>query len=107
SLGRLVQDLDLVLNIVDLQILDIVGPTSKLYFEQEASDIDLWVAGFSHRFHASLEEGVVRLPKNFENVNSDLLDKSRKLREIEATYGQEKKGLISIKGKKGIVTLHE
>src|SRR5690606_15478274 len=79
SLGRLVQDLDLGLNIVDLQILDIDGPTSKLYFEQEASDIDLWVAGFSHRFHASLEEGVVRLPKNFENVNSDLLDKSRKL----------------------------
>ena len=107
NLGRLAQDLDLVLKIVDLQILEIANPSSKLYFEQEASDIDLWVTGFSHRFHASLEEGVVRLPKSFENVNSDLLDKSRKFREIEATYGKEKKGLISIKGQKGIVTLHE
>jgi len=106
-LGRLDQALDLHLKIVDLQIQEIAPPATKLHFEQEASDIDLWVSGFSHRFHATLEEGVVRLPKSFENVDSDLLDKSRKLREIQATYGRDQTGLISIKGQKGIITLHE
>ena len=107
NLRRLTRDLDLALKIVDLQILEIANPASKIYFDQEASDIDLWVTDFSHRFHASLEEGVVRLPKSFAEVKSNLLDKSRKLREIDAAFGKERTGLISIKGQRGIVTLHE
>jgi len=82
-------------------------PTAEISIEQESSEIRLVVTDFSHRFNATIEQGVVRLPKSYENVNSNILDKGKKLREIEATYGNEKEGLIVIKGLKGIVTLQE
>jgi hypothetical protein len=107
KLERLTQELDMSMKIVDFQVAEITNPFAEISIEQESADITLSVAHFSHRFTATLEEGVVRLPKSFENVNSEMLDKGRRLRKIEATYGKEKKGIISINGKKGIVTLND
>ncbi|WP_222984141.1 hypothetical protein [Flagellimonas meishanensis] len=107
NLERLTQDVDLNMKIADFRINQILTAESEITIEQESSDIDLKVTDFPHRFEATLEQGVVRLPKSFENVNSTMLDKGRKLREIEATYGKEVRGLISIQGIKGIVTLRE
>ena len=101
------QDLDLTLKIADLRVRQISNATAEISIEQESSDIMLTVTDFSHRFDATLEQGVVRLPKSFENVDSKLLDKGSRLREIRATYGTEKKGLISINGIKGIVTIND
>lgn len=107
KLDRLAQEVDLKLKIVDFRVYEIINPSAEIAIEQESADISLSVTNFSHRFTATLEEGVVRLPKSFENVNSEMLDKGRRLRKIEATYGQEKKGSISINGEKGIVTLND
>lgn len=106
-LERLTEDVDLNMKIADFRVAQITDPEAEIAIKQESSDINLTIAGFSHRFKATLEQGVVRLPKSFENVNSTLLDKGRKLREIEAAYGSDKDGQITIKGLKGIVTLND
>ncbi len=106
-LERLSQDLDLTMKIADFRVRQILNTTSEINIEQESSDINLTVAGFPHRFAATLEQGVVRLPKSFENVDSKLLDKGRRLREIRATFGDPQTGSISIQGVKGIVTINE
>nr|WP_299346361.1 hypothetical protein [Allomuricauda sp.] len=107
NLDGLAQDADLTMKIADFRVRQIIQPETSITLEQESSDISLTISDFSHRFEATLEQGVVRLPKSFENVKSDMLDKGRKLRKIEATYGKEKQGSIRINGIKGIVTLRE
>lgn len=107
NLEQLSEDVDLTMKIADFRVRMISNAEADINIEQESSDINLTVTGFSHRFDATLEQGVVRLPKSFENVNSKLLDKGSRLREIQATYGTDKSGLISIKGVKGIVTIND
>ncbi len=107
EISKLTKDVDLNMKIADFKVSKILAPAAEISIVQESSEIRLVVSDFSHRFNATLEQGMVRLPKSFENVNSNMLDKGRKLREIEATYGNEKMGLIVIKGSKGIVTLQE
>ncbi len=107
KLERLAQEVDLKMKIADFRVYEVTNPSAEISIEQESADITLSVANFSHRFTATLEEGVVRLPKSFENVDSEMLDKGRRLRKIVATYGSEKKGSISIQGQKGIVTLND
>ncbi|MEN1785052.1 MAG: hypothetical protein AAGF77_07930 [Bacteroidota bacterium] len=107
TITKLLGDTDLTMKIADLKVMQIAAPAMEINIEQESSDINLMVAGFSHRFEATLEQGVVRLPKPFENVNSNILDKGRKLRKISATYGKNQTGSINIFGIKGIVTLRE
>ncbi len=106
-LERLTQDVDLSMKIADFKVTTIASSNTEIAIEQESSDIDLKVTDFSHRFEATLEQGLVRLPKSFQNVDSKMLDKGKKLREITATYGKENSGTITIKGIKGIVTLRE
>ena len=106
-LERLGQEVDLTMRVADFRVEQIIEPETEIVIEQESSDIQLTVTDFSHQFTAILEQGVVRLPKSYENVNSNMLDKGKKLREIAATYGKEKLGLISISGLKGIVTIHD
>ncbi|MEM8927340.1 MAG: hypothetical protein AAGC45_03995 [Bacteroidota bacterium] len=107
NLERLLQSAELKLKIADFKVVQIIGPKAEINLEQESSDISLRVTNFSHRFSATLEQGVVRLPKSFENVVSEMLDKGKKLRKIEATYGKGREGFISIAGLKGIVTLSD
>ncbi|MDT0621457.1 hypothetical protein [Croceitalea vernalis] len=107
EIKSLSKDVDLSMKIADFRISKILEPATEISIEQESSEVILVVTDFSHVFKATLEQGVVRLPKSFENVNSNILDKGRKLREIEATYGDEKMGSIVINGLKGIITLQE
>ncbi len=107
NLERLTRDVDLTMKIADFRVEQIVAPETEIAIEQESSDINIRVSDFAHTFEATLEQGVVRLPKSFENVDSEMLDKGRKLRKIQATYGKDRKGAIRINGIKGIVTLRE
>ncbi|MDT0607507.1 hypothetical protein [Croceitalea rosinachiae] len=107
EISKLTKDIDLSMKIADFRVFKILEPAAEISIEQESSEIRLAVTHFSHHFKATLEQGLVRLPKSFENVNSNMLDKGRKLREIEATYGHEKMGSIVIQGLKGIITLQE
>ncbi len=107
NVERLSEDMDMTMKIADFRIAQIIAPETEIAIEQESSDISIQVTDFSHQFQATLEQGVVRLPKSFENVNSEMLDKGRKLRKIDATYGKDILGSIRINGLKGIVTLRE
>lgn len=107
ELNRLHKEVDMTLRIADFRVAEIVNPTVEITIEQESSEISLNVTNFSHQFDATLEQGLVRMPKSFENIESKMLDKGKKLRKINATYGKNTQGRISIIGKKGVVLLKE
>jgi len=107
ELNRLKTSVDMNMRVADFRVSKILDPNADISIEQESSEVNLNVTGFSHRFEATLEEGLVRLPKSFENIDSKMLDKGKKLREIKATYGKSKTGRISVTGKKGVVLLKE
>ncbi len=107
ELNRLRTSVDMNMRVADFRVSEILDPNTDIVIEQESSEVNLNVTGFSHRFEATLEEGLVRLPKSFENIDSKMLDKGKKLREIRATYGKSKAGNISVIGKKGVVLLKE
>jgi len=104
---RLKKDIDLNLKISDLWVERILTPSSRISLDQESSEMNINIFNFPHEFSATLEEGLVRLPKTFHNVDSKMLDKGKKLREIKARYGKNGKGKITIIGKKGVVLLKE
>ena len=105
--NRLDMDIDLTMKIADFRLSQIVDPQAIIAITQESSEIVLDVTNFPLRFEATLEEGLVRLPKSFENVNSKMLDKGKRIREIPATYGKNPQGKISISGKKGVILLKD
>lgn len=107
ELSQLQKDIDLTIRVAELRVSKILDPNADIAIEQESSEISLNITDFSHQFKATLEEGLVRLPKSFENVGSKILDKGKKLREIHASYGNDAKGSITITGKKGVVQLKE
>lgn len=107
QLSRLTKDADLTLRVADFRVSKILNPEADITIDQESSEVSLNITDFPHQFKAILEEGLVRLPKSFKNVDSKMLDTGSRLREINATYGKEVKGKISITGKKGVVLLKE
>jgi len=107
ELNRLKTTVDMTLRVADFRIMEILDPKVDIAIEQESSEVNLNVRDFSHRFKATLEQGLVRLPKSFKNVESKMLDKGKKLREIQADYGDNQEGSITINGRKGVVLLKE
>lgn len=107
ELERLTNEVDMTLKIADFRIAKIESTTANISIKQESSEVSLNVTDFPHQFEATLEQGLVRMPKSYENIDSKMLNKGTKLREIKATYGKNSKANISINGKKGIVLLKE
>lgn len=107
ELDRLSDEADMTLRVADFRVAKITNANAAISIEQESSEISLNVTDFPHQFDATIEQGLVRLPKSFQNIDSEILDKGKKLRKITATYGNETKGSVSIKGKKGVVLLKE
>lgn len=106
-LNRLDKDIDLSMKIADFRVSQILDPQADIAIAQESSEIVLDVTNFPLRFDATLEEGLVRLPKSFENVGSIMLDKGKRIREISATYGKNPQGKVTISGKKGVILLKD
>ncbi|WP_413978750.1 hypothetical protein [Maribacter sp. 2307UL18-2] len=107
ELERLETSVDLDMKIADFRVSEILGDDTDIAIVQESSEVSLNISGFSHEFEATLEQGLVRLPKSYENIDSKMLDKGKKLREISASYGKTLQGKVSITGKKGVVLLKE
>lgn len=107
ELERLMTSVDLNMKIADFRVSGILGDDTDIAITQESSEVSLNISGFSHGFNATLEQGLVRLPKSYDNIDSKMLDKGKKLREINATYGSSLQGKVSIIGKKGVVLLKE
>ncbi|WP_161436601.1 hypothetical protein [Poritiphilus flavus] len=106
-LNQLQNAVDLTLKVTDMRVSEIQGPVVAIDITQESSDINLNISGVSFDFDATLEQGLLRMPKTFRNVDSRVLDSGKRIREINAVYGNNPDGRISIEGKKGIIQLNE
>lgn len=107
QLGAVGDQIHLSMKIADFRVSKIYSPNVTVVLEQESSEVSLNISGLSFMFDATLEEGLLRLPKSFTNVSTTMLDKGKSIREIKAHYGQELSGTVTITGKKGIVLLKE
>ena len=107
TLENLDNEIDLVMKIAEFKVSTIHSADAKINMHQQSSEIILNVKDFSFRFNATLEEGLLRLPKTFENVETHMIDKGKRIRDIKATYGNSKQGSISITGEKGVILLKE
>lgn len=100
-------DINLTMKVVDFRVLKINQPDANVTINQESSDISINISGLSFMFDATLEEGLLRVPKSFSNVKSDIVDKGKSIRKISASLGKLKSGKFSFIGNKGIITLKE
>ncbi len=95
------------LKVTDLSIENIETPNPNIAIDQESSDIALNISDTAFKFSAYLKEGVLKMPITFSNINSNLIDKSEKLRQINATYGNNTTGIIKISGYRGTIILED
>jgi len=105
KLDTLGNDINISMKVTDFKVAKINKSEAFVHIEQQSSDININITGLSFKFKATLEQGVLRIPKSFENIKTFMIDKEKKLREISATYGENKLGKFSITGKKGGVVL--
>ncbi len=107
QLGSVGHGLDLVMKIADFKVSNINRANAKINISQESSEIALNIKDFSFNLEATLEEGLLRLPKSFINIETKMIDEGKRIREIKATYGKGREGTISITGEKGAIILKE
>lgn len=107
EIDTLRNSVDLNMKVSELSIGKIGNAEAQISITQESSEINLNVNGFPHHFTAEMEEGLVRLPKSYEKVNSEILDKDKDLRKISANYDTVGKGTISVQGSKGAVLVRD
>ncbi len=100
-------ELFLTLRIAEIDIHKILKQDAEIDIVQESSEINMDVSGLSFDFKATLEQGLLRVPKTFANVNTDMTNAGRKIREISATYGTEPRGDFSINGIKGVIIISD
>lgn len=102
------ENINLVTEVADIWVSKIQKTNANVTIDQESSELSINVSGMSIDFNASLEQGLLRIPKSFTNIKTDVIDKRRKIREISATYGNSGlKGKFNITGIKGVVILTE
>ncbi|MEX0313520.1 MAG: hypothetical protein AB3N18_05040 [Allomuricauda sp.] len=100
-------ELFLTLRIADIDIHKILKSDAEIDIVQESSEIHMDISGLSFDFRATLEQGLLRVPKTFENVNTNMTNAGRKIREISAEYGTGPRGDFSINGIKGVIIISD
>lgn len=98
---------NLELYLAELRVLKFDTASPSLNINQEISDVYVNISNTSFDFSAQLEQGVLRIPKTMKNVNSKVVDKKNKIRNIIANYGDSEKGTLVFKGLKGVIILKE
>jgi len=106
-LNAIGNQIDLSMKIADFRVSQVQSPEAAIVIDQESSEVSLTISDFSFRFDATLEEGLLRLPKSFKNIETKMLDKGKRIRKINATYGKGFSGTVSITGTKGVILLKE
>lgn len=106
-LNTISEKLNLDLNLAELRVLKLSTAYPKLTVEQRASEVYINISDTNFKFDANLEQGVLRIPKSLQNINSEVIDKKRKIRNISASYNDGGDGRVSFKGFKGVIILKE
>jgi len=107
ELDKLTDDVNLTMKVAEFRVSKILKKDADISIDQVSSEININVSGFDSKFSATLEEGLLRLPKTFENVYSEMINKSKRIRKITATYGNVLSGEVSIVGLKGVILIKE
>ncbi len=95
----------LTLRIAEVEIHRILSPNPEIDIVQESSEIKLDVSGLSFDFRATLEQGLLRVPKSFTNIKTNVTNAGKKIRDITAEYGTGAHGDFSINGIKGAILI--
>lgn len=95
----------LTLRIAEVEIHKILTPDAEIDIVQESSEINMDVSGLAFDFRATLEQGLLRVPKSFADIKTNMTNPGRKVRDITATYGTGDRGDFSINGIKGVIVL--
>ncbi|WP_344929643.1 hypothetical protein [Aquimarina addita] len=101
------ENIDLTMDVADFNAYKITKSNANIDIKQKSSEVHLNISDLNFYFNASLEQGLLRIPKSFTNINTTIIDKSKKLRNVTASYGNDTKGKIQIHGIKGVVILSE
>jgi hypothetical protein len=107
KLETLQNEINLTMKVTDFSVSKINALQPLIYIEQESSQITINIEETSFDFKAKLREGVLRIPKTFKNIKTELIDKVDKVRVINAVYGNNSKGKFTINGEKGSIILQE
>ncbi|MGX1931288.1 hypothetical protein [Flagellimonas sp. 2504JD4-2] len=100
-------ELFLTLRIAEVDIHKILKQDADIDIVQESSEVNLNISGLSFDFRATLEQGLLRVPKTFANVKTTMTNAGRKIREITASYGSGPKGDFAINGIKGVIIISD
>lgn len=101
------EEIRLTTKIADLWVSKIEKPNSRIHIDQESSELNINIAGQSLIFNATLEQGLLRIPTSFTDIHTDVINKGKKIREINATYGNGPYGEFILTGLKGVIILKE
>lgn len=101
------EKISLGMKVAELRVAKINQPDAYVSIDQESSDININITNLSFKFSATLEQGLLRLPKTFYNIENNMIDKSKRIREINGSYGKATSGIFSFTGKKGVIVLKE
>lgn len=99
--------IDLNMNLAELRVKKIKDTNPEVRINQQSSDIHINIKDLSFKFKANLEEGLIRLPKTVSNLKNNIIDKSKRIREISGTYGIKPLGTFTFIGDKGVIVLDE
>lgn len=105
--NKIKEYIHLTMNVTDLRINKITKPDAVINLKQKSSEVNINVSGLRFDFSASLEQGLLRIPKSFTEINTIVIDQSKRLRDITASYGNGTKGTFKIEGIKGVIILTE
>ena len=95
------------MNLAELRVKKIKDTNPEVRINQQSSDIHINIKDLSFKFKANLEEGLIRLPKTVSNLKNNIIDKSKRIREISGTYGIKPLGTFTFIGDKGVIVLDE
>ncbi|MHA7059011.1 hypothetical protein ACWGOQ_0017430 [Aquimarina sp. M1] len=102
------KDINLTLDIADFRVKRITEPDATIAIDQKSSELNINISKLNFDFSASLEHGLLRIPKTFRNIENKVIDEKRRLRDIKAMYGiASNRGTFHITGKKGVIILKE
>ncbi|WP_062060578.1 hypothetical protein [Aquimarina longa] len=108
NIDTLYDDMNLTLEVADVWVSKIQKKNPNITINQESSELNINIKNIAIDFSASLEQGLLRIPKSFTNIKTDVIDKRKKIREINAIYGKNTPlGKFRINGIKGIIILKE
>ncbi|WP_420603078.1 hypothetical protein [Flagellimonas sp.] len=105
DISSIENEMFLTLRIAEVEIHEILKSDAEIDIVQESSQINMDISGLAFNFRATLEQGLLRVPKSFGNIKTNVTNAGKKIREITATYGNGSRGDFSINGIKGVIVL--